>query len=238
MASKKLFGQAVRPSSSAVVPHFSHRDYASPGTTTMEREGGDAVADAGVVSSRRPIIVSRGTGNYPTGDELSGDGDGEGSRKVGSGENADEGVALVGGVDPMEDELLERLEQLAQKTDVITRWADEMYEYVKAIPQSAYLTITFPPSIPFPSLSHSLNNPFLTVYHAISQYRAPPRPRQIHAPRRRADEDRDQTAACRFPGRIQRGDLRRRVHARHVVLAEGDRGAEPVSAALCDAGAG
>ncbi|TFY55974.1 hypothetical protein EVG20_g9117, partial [Dentipellis fragilis] len=37
--------------------------------------------------------------------------------------------------DPVEDALLARLEQLAQKTDVITRWADEMYEYVKAIPQ-------------------------------------------------------------------------------------------------------
>ena len=41
--------------------------------------------------------------------------------------------------DPVEDELLAALEQLAQKTDVITRWADEMYEYVKAIPQSACL---------------------------------------------------------------------------------------------------
>lgn len=38
--------------------------------------------------------------------------------------------------DPLEDELLAQLEVLAQKTDVLTRWADEMYEYVKAIPQS------------------------------------------------------------------------------------------------------
>ena len=38
--------------------------------------------------------------------------------------------------DPLEDELLASLEELAQKTDVLTRWADEMYEYVKAIPQS------------------------------------------------------------------------------------------------------
>ncbi|KIM41275.1 hypothetical protein M413DRAFT_445312 [Hebeloma cylindrosporum] len=37
--------------------------------------------------------------------------------------------------DPLEDELLASLEELAQKTDVLTRWADEMYEYVKAIPQ-------------------------------------------------------------------------------------------------------
>lgn len=36
----------------------------------------------------------------------------------------------------MEDELLAGLEELAQKTDVLTHWADEMYEYVKAIPQS------------------------------------------------------------------------------------------------------
>ncbi|KAF8801247.1 Pkinase-domain-containing protein [Phlegmacium glaucopus] len=37
--------------------------------------------------------------------------------------------------DPLEDELLALLEELAQKTDVLTHWADEMYEYVKAIPQ-------------------------------------------------------------------------------------------------------
>lgn len=38
--------------------------------------------------------------------------------------------------DPLEDELLASLEELAQKTDVLTNWGDEMYEYVKAIPQS------------------------------------------------------------------------------------------------------
>lgn len=37
--------------------------------------------------------------------------------------------------DPLEDQLLADLEELAQKTDVLTHWADEMYEYVKAIPQ-------------------------------------------------------------------------------------------------------
>ena len=38
--------------------------------------------------------------------------------------------------DPMEEELLANLEDLAQKTDVLTHWADEMYEFVKAIPIS------------------------------------------------------------------------------------------------------
>ncbi|KAI5828707.1 kinase-like protein [Schizophyllum commune Tattone D] len=46
---------------------------------------------------------------------------------------------LIGGADeerdPLEDALLGRLEELAQKTDVLTRWADEMYKYVKAVPQ-------------------------------------------------------------------------------------------------------
>ncbi|KAJ7337530.1 other/ULK/ULK protein kinase [Mycena albidolilacea] len=37
--------------------------------------------------------------------------------------------------DPLEDELLAGLEELAQKTFVLTHWADEMYEYVKAVPQ-------------------------------------------------------------------------------------------------------
>ncbi|KAJ7700360.1 kinase-like domain-containing protein [Mycena rosella] len=37
--------------------------------------------------------------------------------------------------DPLEDELLAALKDLAQKTFVLTQWADEMYEYVKAVPQ-------------------------------------------------------------------------------------------------------
>ena len=38
--------------------------------------------------------------------------------------------------DAEEDELLTGLEELAQKTEVLTHWADEMYDYVKAFPQS------------------------------------------------------------------------------------------------------
>lgn len=38
----------------------------------------------------------------------------------------------------MEEELLATLEDLAQKTDVLTHWADEMYEFVKAVPQSLF----------------------------------------------------------------------------------------------------
>lgn len=40
--------------------------------------------------------------------------------------------------DPLEDQILGDLEDLAQKTDVLTRWADEMFDYVKAVPQSTY----------------------------------------------------------------------------------------------------
>ncbi|KAH0831348.1 kinase-like protein [Lanmaoa asiatica] len=45
--------------------------------------------------------------------------------------------------DPMEDRLLATLEELAQKTDVLTHWADEMYEAVKAIPQSQLSFVAF-----------------------------------------------------------------------------------------------
>ncbi|KAF8573810.1 Pkinase-domain-containing protein [Ramaria rubella] len=45
------------------------------------------------------------------------------------------GVSEGGVEDPAEETLLARLEELAQKTQVLTSWADEMYEYVKAIPQ-------------------------------------------------------------------------------------------------------
>ena len=43
--------------------------------------------------------------------------------------------------DAEEDELLTSLEELAQKTEVLTHWADEMYDYVKAFPQSEYYAI-------------------------------------------------------------------------------------------------
>lgn len=49
------------------------------------------------------------------------------------------GLEPDGERDPLEEELLASLEELAQKTDVLTHWADEMYEYVKAIPQSTSL---------------------------------------------------------------------------------------------------
>ena len=38
-----------------------------------------------------------------------------------------------------EEELLKSLEELAQKTDVLVRWADDMYEYVKAVPTSTLI---------------------------------------------------------------------------------------------------
>lgn len=41
--------------------------------------------------------------------------------------------------DELEDKLLGDLENLAQKTDALTHWADEMYEYVKAVPQSKFI---------------------------------------------------------------------------------------------------
>ena len=46
------------------------------------------------------------------------------------------GLDVEGMRDPLEDQLLEGLEELAQKTDVLAHWADEMYNYVKAIPKS------------------------------------------------------------------------------------------------------
>ncbi|KAH8102200.1 kinase-like protein [Cristinia sonorae] len=45
------------------------------------------------------------------------------------------GLDVDGVKHPGEDDLLAELEELAQKTEVLTHWADEMYNYVKAIPQ-------------------------------------------------------------------------------------------------------
>lgn len=62
------------------------------------------------------------------------------SPSMGGGSNAE--------IDPVEDVLLGGLEQLAQKTHVITRWADEMYEFVKSVPQSvSFLLVTFLPPL-------------------------------------------------------------------------------------------
>lgn len=47
------------------------------------------------------------------------------------------GLDVDGSGHPGEDALLADLEELAQKTEVLTHWADEMYDYVKAVPQSA-----------------------------------------------------------------------------------------------------
>lgn len=44
--------------------------------------------------------------------------------------------------DPLEDALLARLEELAQKTDVLMHWADELYEQVKAVPRKPWLDPT------------------------------------------------------------------------------------------------
>ena len=61
--------------------------------------------------------------------------------------------------DPLEDELLATLEELAQKTDVLTHWADEMYEYVKAVPQS---TLTLLVSYEQSALNLMMQNPSRT----------------------------------------------------------------------------
>ncbi len=54
------------------------------------------------------------------------------------------GLELQGVRDAEEDELLTSLEELAQKTEVLTHWADEMYDYVKAFPQSESDNISRP----------------------------------------------------------------------------------------------
>jgi len=50
--------------------------------------------------------------------------------------------------DPLEEELLESLEELAQKTEVLTHWADDMYDYVKAVPQSTWQLVVRGNTIP------------------------------------------------------------------------------------------
>lgn len=52
------------------------------------------------------------------------------------------GLDVDGVRHPGEDDLLGDLEELAQKTDVLTHWADEMYDYVKAFPQSKSISLS------------------------------------------------------------------------------------------------
>lgn len=44
-------------------------------------------------------------------------------------------------IDPAEEKLLAGLENLAQKVEVITKWADDLFEMVKAIPQSTSMNL-------------------------------------------------------------------------------------------------
>jgi serine/threonine-protein kinase ULK/ATG1 len=69
--------------------------------------------------------------------------------------------------DLLEDELLMGLEQLAQKTFVLTHWADELYEDVKAVQHSAFSSFffAFPPHSPLQLPSPSLTLPY---FHAFS----------------------------------------------------------------------
>lgn len=60
------------------------------------------------------------------------------TQTFGAGRGQGLGLELQGARDAEEDELLTSLEELAQKTEVLTHWADEMYDYVKAFPQSKY----------------------------------------------------------------------------------------------------
>jgi len=92
---------------------------------------------------RRPILVR--TPTEASESELNGDGSGSGG-----GSGGEKGDEMLGGA-PDDDEalwsakgkeqesgeeaLLAWLENLAQKTDVLAHWADEMYEFVKAVPQ-------------------------------------------------------------------------------------------------------
>ena len=59
-----------------------------------------------------------------------------GGPRAGSGAGVALGLVLQDARDAEEDELLTSLEELAQKTVVMSNWADEMYDYVKAFPQS------------------------------------------------------------------------------------------------------
>lgn len=114
----------------------------------------------------------------------------------------------MGEVDPVQDELLGALEQLAQKTHVITRWADEMYEFVKNVPQSVSFLF-----LPWMYIDGDGDRGFRAI--AGSE--------QVRPARRRERKARGTTAQRGCSGRVQRSDVRRDLHARHAVLPKGHR---------------
>lgn len=114
----------------------------TPSGGTSGRAASSALARALSLASKKLFGQQQGQGQRPSPLPIS-TSSSPSTREYSPPLDVDGGVMGVGGGgggenDPMEDVLLEKLEQLAQKTDVITRWADEMYEYVKAVPQSAY----------------------------------------------------------------------------------------------------
>jgi serine/threonine-protein kinase ULK/ATG1 len=118
LASKKLFGAAGLSNARAVVSSSPAPTGTAAGGISYAGAAANMVAGAGASASTPPPGSPRRRTQIIAGPEA----EGEAER------------------DPVEDALLAGLEELAQKTEVLTNWADEMYEYVKAVPQSACLS--------------------------------------------------------------------------------------------------
>ncbi|KDQ51690.1 hypothetical protein JAAARDRAFT_40928 [Jaapia argillacea MUCL 33604] len=106
---------------------------ASP-TSAASRAATNALTRALNVASKKLFGVAGGRTSSGRYREVLGSGGGSGSPRRATiiiGRAAEE----EGEKDPLEDRMLTGLDDLAQKTDVLTRWADELYDFVKAVPQ-------------------------------------------------------------------------------------------------------
>ncbi|KAH9474396.1 Serine/threonine-protein kinase ATG1 [Psilocybe cubensis] len=145
IASKKLFGHghghsaSTGTSSPGAGPSGTSNGTAGPSGSGNGKHRASPSLDSGAPTpggyfsnsaQSSPRRMNGGAVPLPGDDADAARGVGTGGGGVGG-----PGEVAVTERDPMEEELLASLEELAQKTDVLTRWADQMYEYVKAIPQ-------------------------------------------------------------------------------------------------------
>ncbi|KAF8208072.1 kinase-like domain-containing protein [Mycena galopus ATCC 62051] len=115
-------------------PHAAAPPLSSSPSSIASRAASNALNRALSIASKKLF----GVATQRRSSSASRTGTGEGSSAPPSPRRPTHIIALDNGDgarDPLEDELLAGLEELAQKTFVLTHWADEMYEYVKAVPQ-------------------------------------------------------------------------------------------------------
>ncbi|EPQ50543.1 hypothetical protein GLOTRDRAFT_50525, partial [Gloeophyllum trabeum ATCC 11539] len=111
-------------------PNFNSPPLSSSPTSAASRAATNALSRALSIASKK-LFGGNGSPRSRTSQDYSPSTSSPRRREIILARSPDDG----GVRDPLEEKILSQLDDLAQKTDVLTRWADELYEYVKGVPQ-------------------------------------------------------------------------------------------------------